>query len=242
MAFLVTSQPSMKSHSRKLQVSYNTSFQPLNTLHNSTSASPPPPLKKPIIMSPPPPPPTPQPSSQQQYSHPPFDSSMALTVLVLLAALFFMGFFSIYLRKFSTDPTPDFSSHRRNNPTTPVRQSRAASGSSKGLDPQVIRSLPVYSYYHEDAKYQIECAICLGEFEEKDTVKIIPYCKHVFHLECIDTWLKMHVTCPVCRGIRFLEMNSKSSSDGYGGGLVSTVENGDMCIQVGTLGMTTTDS
>lgn len=35
----------------------------------------------------------------------PFDSSMALTILVLLTALFFMGFFSIYIRHFAGDIT-----------------------------------------------------------------------------------------------------------------------------------------
>lgn len=175
-------------------MSLDMSFHPLNSTHNSSnSASPPPP-----------PSPPPQSSSlEPQYSHPPFDSSMALTILVLLTALFFMGFFSIYLRKFSTDPTPDLSSHRGNHPRIP---SRAVSRSAKGLDPQVIRSLPVYAYYHGEARYQLDCAICLGEFEEKETVKVIPHCKHVFHQDCIDMWLKMHVTCPVCRGDRFFDV------------------------------------
>lgn len=30
-------------------------------------------------------------------------------------------------------------------------------------------------------------------------VKILPKCKHAFHRECIDTWLKAHVNCPICR-------------------------------------------
>ncbi|KAJ9178032.1 hypothetical protein P3X46_009952 [Hevea brasiliensis] len=175
MPFLFTSQPSMKYHSRNVQVSLNDmSFQSLNTLHNSfTTASPP----------------SPQPSLQQQNSHPPFGSSISLTILGRLIGLFFMGLF-IYIRKSSSDTTPDFSSHHRNHPTVSDHPSRAAPGSSKGLDPEVINSLPVYSYYHGDAKCLTECAICLGEFEDKETVKIIPYCKHVFHLDCIDTWLK----------------------------------------------------
>lgn len=73
----------------------------------------------------------------------------------------------------------------------------------------------MYSYYHGDVKYQIECAICLGEFEEKEAVKMIPKCHHVFHLQCIDTWLEMHVTCPVCRGAQFAHEKG-GGSDGLG--------------------------
>lgn len=60
-----------------------------------------------------------------------------------------------------------------------------------------MKSLPVCSY-REDVK-QPDCVICLEEFRECDVVKIIPSCRHVFHPECIDTWLSLHVTCPICR-------------------------------------------
>lgn len=45
----------------------------------------------------------------------------------------------------------------------------------------------------------LECVVCLGEFGNEDIVKIMPKCCHVFHRECIDTWLACHLTCPVCR-------------------------------------------
>lgn len=43
------------------------------------------------------------------------------------------------------------------------------------------------------------CVVCLGEFEEKKLVKVIPGCGHVFHPDCIDGWLVLHGSCPICR-------------------------------------------
>ncbi|PWA95554.1 RING/U-box superfamily protein [Artemisia annua] len=48
---------------------------------------------------------------------------------------------------------------------------------------------------HEDAA----CCICLAEYDVKEIVRCIPECRHCFHAECIDEWLKMKGTCPVCR-------------------------------------------
>ncbi|WVZ06189.1 hypothetical protein V8G54_019535, partial [Vigna mungo] len=44
-----------------------------------------------------------------------------------------------------------------------------------------------------------ECAVCLLEFEDSDTVKMLPLCQHVFHQHCIDQWLPSRLTCPICR-------------------------------------------
>lgn len=43
------------------------------------------------------------------------------------------------------------------------------------------------------------CSICLGEYQAKETLRIIPECNHYFHADCIDEWLQMKASCPVCR-------------------------------------------
>nr|XP_043619204.1 putative RING-H2 finger protein ATL21A [Erigeron canadensis] len=48
---------------------------------------------------------------------------------------------------------------------------------------------------HDDAT----CSICLSEYDVKEIVRCIPECRHCFHADCIDEWLKMKGTCPVCR-------------------------------------------
>lgn len=43
------------------------------------------------------------------------------------------------------------------------------------------------------------CWICLSEYNSKETIRLIPECKHCFHADCIDEWLRINTTCPVCR-------------------------------------------
>ncbi|KAM1613639.1 hypothetical protein ACFX15_002055 [Malus domestica] len=43
------------------------------------------------------------------------------------------------------------------------------------------------------------CSICLSEYRPKETLKTIPPCQHCFHADCIDEWLQMNATCPICR-------------------------------------------
>lgn len=43
------------------------------------------------------------------------------------------------------------------------------------------------------------CSICLADYKGNDTLRLLPDCKHLFHLKCVDPWLRLHPTCPVCR-------------------------------------------
>ncbi|KAL4591626.1 hypothetical protein LXL04_004595 [Taraxacum kok-saghyz] len=123
----------------------------------------------------------------------PFDSSLALTILVLLTVLFFMAFFSLYIRRFSSVSNSDDSLSGRRRSAPHLRRDKHG-----GLDASTVRSLPVVPY-SADSKIWGECSICLSEFQERETVKVIPYCNHGFHPLCIDTWLSSHVSCPLCR-------------------------------------------
>ncbi|CAI9766343.1 unnamed protein product [Fraxinus pennsylvanica] len=70
-----------------------------------------------------------------------------------------------------------------------------------GVDKKVLKTIPVmaYSSLRERNVDQSECAVCLGEMEGEDMVRLLPNCKHAFHLPCIDQWLMGHVNCPLCR-------------------------------------------
>ncbi|XP_010534324.1 PREDICTED: putative RING-H2 finger protein ATL69 [Tarenaya hassleriana] len=43
------------------------------------------------------------------------------------------------------------------------------------------------------------CSICLCDYEARDSVRCIPECNHCFHVDCVDEWLRVSATCPLCR-------------------------------------------
>ncbi|PWA59262.1 zinc finger, RING/FYVE/PHD-type [Artemisia annua] len=78
----------------------------------------------------------------------------------------------------------------------------------RGLDDDVLVTFPTYVYSEvimsskEDASTNTnssECAICLSDYKPSDVIRVLQKCGHLFHVKCIDTWLNVHPTCPVCR-------------------------------------------
>ncbi|PON62008.1 43kDa postsynaptic protein [Parasponia andersonii] len=95
--------------------------------------------------------------------------------------------------------------HRRSHLVFHVDPASVAA-STRGLDPAVLNSLPVFVYSakthlpESDPDHPaMECAVCLSEFEENETGRRLPKCNHSFHTECIDMWFHSHSTCPLCR-------------------------------------------
>ncbi|CAK6440073.1 unnamed protein product [Pipistrellus nathusii] len=42
------------------------------------------------------------------------------------------------------------------------------------------------------------CAVCLDYFCNKQWLRVLP-CKHEFHRDCVDRWLMLRQTCPLCK-------------------------------------------
>ncbi|PWA51914.1 Zinc finger, RING/FYVE/PHD-type [Artemisia annua] len=73
--------------------------------------------------------------------------------------------------------------------------------STTDLDGATIESYPktILGESCELLKDDSACAICLSDYKPKEVVRTIPECSHYFHVDCIDEWLKLNATCPVCR-------------------------------------------
>lgn len=84
-----------------------------------------------------------------------------------------------------------------------------------GLEESVINSISVCKYKMGDGLIEeTDCSVCLSEFCDGENVRLLPKCSHAFHLPCIDTWLRSHVNCPLCRApIVSISGTSSSNSD-----------------------------
>lgn len=74
-----------------------------------------------------------------------------------------------------------------------------------GLDEETLSSYPKLLYSEPEAKLNNKdstatcCSICLRDYKGSDMLRLLPDCGHLFHLKCVDPWLRLHPTCPVCR-------------------------------------------
>jgi hypothetical protein len=77
-----------------------------------------------------------------------------------------------------------------------------------GLDQAVINSYPKFHFSKDTSAASSDgfggggdttCSICLCEYKEAEMLRMMPECKHYFHLCCLDAWLKLNGSCPVCR-------------------------------------------
>ncbi|KAL9661078.1 hypothetical protein QQ045_025898 [Rhodiola kirilowii] len=71
---------------------------------------------------------------------------------------------------------------------------------TQGLQQSVIDSISVVKYKKDEGLVEgNDCSICLSEFEEDESLRLLPKCAHAFHVPCIDQWFRSHKNCPLCR-------------------------------------------
>ncbi|KAL6876441.1 hypothetical protein ACP4OV_013013 [Aristida adscensionis] len=76
-----------------------------------------------------------------------------------------------------------------------------------GLTDAAIGALPAFAYAPPAAAKggaggdgsSVLCAVCLEDVRAGEMVRRLPACAHLFHVDCVDAWLRSHRTCPLCR-------------------------------------------
>lgn len=92
--------------------------------------------------------------------------------------------------------------HRRNQRRRPIS---GFGNSSSGYSSELLKTLPKSRFKGSEV-----CAICLDNVLEGEICRVLPDCKHVFHLNCVDKWLLKSPVCPVCRSsVRLLDHQVK---------------------------------
>ncbi|XP_027070483.2 E3 ubiquitin-protein ligase ATL42-like [Coffea arabica] len=124
-----------------------------------------------------------------------FQPSLAV-VIGILAIMFSLTFILLLYAKFCRSTSSN--SVRTNLQITdglPRSRSRFS-----GIDKTVIESLPFFRFSSlKGSREGLECAICLSKFEDIEVLRLLPKCKHAFHINCLDEWLEKHSSCPLCR-------------------------------------------
>lgn len=134
---------------------------------------------------------------EEKFSYYSYGFVFSFGILVILIVMTYTSYLCIRFRS-------------RNNPTTSVTtiiRTRVENGIifiQQGLDEATLRSYPKLLYsqvkaHKGDFASSCGCSICLGDYKDNDMLRLLPHCGHLFHLMCIDTWLRIHPTCPICR-------------------------------------------
>lgn len=77
--------------------------------------------------------------------------------------------------------------------------------SNSSWSPQVLTELLNYNgaatavEEEDDREVEMECVVCLCHVSRGEKYRVLSECKHGFHVECINGWLKDHPNCPLCR-------------------------------------------
>ncbi|XP_057454983.1 RING-H2 finger protein ATL3 [Lotus japonicus] len=131
---------------------------------------------------------------------------MVVAVIFLFMVVVFVLLLHLYAKWFwwrieeSTAPQPLHRRRRRRRFVFAPGQDPVVYGANQtGLDPAVLKSLPVLVVKPEDFKDGLECAVCISEIVEGEKARLLPKCNHGFHVDCIDMWFQSHSTCPLCR-------------------------------------------
>lgn len=144
---------------------------------------------------------------------------MVIAIIVLFVVVVFVLALHLYAKWFwwrvdeAATATPHQQSRRRRRRFVfAPGQDPTISAHRKGLEPSVLRSLPVIVYRPEEFKEGLECAVCLSELSQGEKARLLPKCNHGFHVDCIDMWFQSHSTCPLCRDAVAPDSSESASS------------------------------
>ncbi|GAB4853236.1 hypothetical protein Ancab_017425 [Ancistrocladus abbreviatus] len=136
-------------------------------------------------------------------------SPLLISMIVILASTFLLVVFYVIYTKFASRRraivSPGNRNHDHHHDFADEEQGPMVDNpiwyiATVGLQPSIINSISVCKFRKSDGLVEgTDCAVCLNEFQEDESLRLLPKCNHAFHIPCIDTWLRSRTNCPVCR-------------------------------------------
>ncbi|XP_073274283.1 E3 ubiquitin-protein ligase ATL42-like [Primulina huaijiensis] len=131
-------------------------------------------------------------SSQDSVTN--FQPSVAV-VIGMLSVVFTLTFVLLLYAKFCHRQSPGSGAAEQTRDWLVPSRTHAS-----GTEKTVIESLPFFRFSMlMGSREGLECAVCLSKFDDIEILRLLPKCKHAFHVDCIDNWLEKHSSCPLCR-------------------------------------------
>ncbi|OVA02129.1 zinc finger protein [Macleaya cordata] len=135
---------------------------------------------------------------------------MLAAIIVLFLVIVFVIFLHLYAKWYwsrrEENPNQSSGTRRRRFVFSPSQDPVLII--HQGLEPSVIKSLPLLTFNPDEFKDGLECAVCLSELSLGEKARLLPKCNHGFHVDCIDMWFQSHSTCPICRNPISVENSS----------------------------------
>ncbi|KAK6920063.1 Zinc finger, RING-type [Dillenia turbinata] len=143
--------------------------------------------------------------------------AIALGFLVLLSIVLLASYICCKTSRNRRNPNPDPNSNAISSPSDngiivpriifvaeddDDSESNGNENVVVGLNQAVINSYPKFQYTKvnlQSGNGDSLCSICLCEYRENEMLRMMPDCRHYFHVTCVDAWLKLNASCPVCR-------------------------------------------
>ncbi|CAN6207580.1 unnamed protein product [Urochloa humidicola] len=142
-----------------------------------------------------------------------------MLVLMLLAWLLAPGIRALAAPRAPPAPAPAPAAAPAAQPAAsaaaPVRLARRLCACGLADAAGVAAALPAFPYGDDDGgeaeaaaasasprrrrRSGVLCAVCLEDVRGGEMVRQLPACRHLFHVACVDAWLRAHRTCPLCR-------------------------------------------
>lgn len=139
--------------------------------------------------------------SRYQYSNSPTVVSLAIIMFIAMSFCVLLSVIKRYIHR-------RFVSNLRAQRVAQQLQGAHGGGRQQGMaatPADVISSIPLVDYKTADPDglfsedQDRSCTICLEDYAQGDRLRRFPVCKHMFHQECADLWLRSSHTCPNCR-------------------------------------------
>ncbi|KAM1157366.1 hypothetical protein ACFX1X_028287 [Malus domestica] len=139
-------------------------------------------------------------ADDQNHGSPTDLSPLIIAIIGIFASAFILVTYYTVISKYCRRRGSDGARDTNMDSSNPNLVSESWQGSNNGLDESLIKSITVHKYKKGDKLVEgTDCSVCLSEFEENESLRLLPKCSHAFHVPCIDTWLKSHSSCPLCR-------------------------------------------